>query len=133
MNQGEIDNESEVKDLPIRYFGSSTRSAAAIEAAVSATLSDKIYSIVSRGGRLDLDYPDSIKHLKAATLLMVGANDSKDIIELNKKALKQLKKAKAKEMIMVPNTDHLFEEEGAMEKVAYTAAKWFAKIINWNL
>jgi dienelactone hydrolase len=124
-----IENESGVKGLPIGYFGSSTGAAAAIEAAVSIPLLDKVYAIVSRGGRPDLAYSENIKNLKAATMLMVGAKDSKDIIDLNKKAFKQLKNTKAKELIMVPNAGHLFEEEGTMQQVADVSTRWFTKFI----
>ncbi len=69
---------SEVKDLPLGYFGSSTGAAAAIEASVvSDRLLEKVYAIVSRGGRPDLANLESIKNVKASTLLIVGAKDSK--------------------------------------------------------
>lgn len=123
------ENVPEVKDLPIGYFGSSTGAAASIEAAAYVPLSDKIYAIVSRGGRPDLAYSDSIKSVRAAIMLLVGTNDSKEIIELNKKALKQLKNAKSKELVMVPNAGHLFEGEGAIDKVADISTKWFDKTI----
>ena len=45
------------RDLPIGYFGASTGAAAAIEASSDPILnphSDRIYAIVSRGGRPDL-------------------------------------------------------------------------------
>jgi putative phosphoribosyl transferase len=53
-----------VKDLPIGYFGASTGAAAAIEAStttISIPLSNKIYAIVSRGGRPDLADSDALK------------------------------------------------------------------------
>ena len=82
-------------------------------------------AIVSRGGRPDLANIESIKNTKASTLLIVGAKDSKAVIDLNKKVLNQLKNAKSKELVMIPNAGHLFEEEGAIEQVADIAAKWF--------
>ena len=54
---------------------------------------------------------ESIKNVKASTLLIVGAKDSKAVIDLNKKVLKQLKNVKSKELVMIPNAGHLFEEE----------------------
>jgi dienelactone hydrolase len=125
-----VSNIQEVKGLPIGYFGASTGASAAIEAAVnvaSGPIPDQIYAIVSRGGRPDLADSDALRNLKAATLLVVGAKDSKDIMDLNKKALKQLKSAKAKDLAIVPNAGHLFEEPGTMEKVADLATQWFAK------
>ena len=72
-----------------------------------------------------------MKTVKAATLLIVGAKDSKEIISLNKNALKQLKNAKNKELIVIPNAGHLFdEEEGLMEKVTDITKQWFAKNLN---
>jgi putative phosphoribosyl transferase len=75
----------EVKDMHIGYFGVSTGAAAAIEAAAVATvesdsIQDKIYAIVSRGGRPDLADSAALRNLKAATLLIVGVKDSKDIL-----------------------------------------------------
>jgi hypothetical protein len=45
-------------------------------------------------------------------MLIVGAKDSKEIIDLNKRVLKHLKSAKSKELAMAPNAGHLFEEDG---------------------
>ncbi len=127
-----MENVPEVKDFSIAYFGSSTGAAAAIEtAATSATsLLYKKYAIVSRGGRPDLAYSDSIKNVKAATMLIVGTKDSKEVIELNKKALKQLKNAKSKELVMIENAGHLFDEEPKIfEKVADIAVNWFTSTL----
>ena len=99
-----IEIKADVKNLPIGYYGSSTGAAAAIEASI---LLDKVKAIVSRGGRPDLANIESIKNTKASTLLIVGAKDSKAVIDLNKKVLKQLKNAKSKELVMIPNAGHL--------------------------
>jgi putative phosphoribosyl transferase len=139
MDDNNVSSElsAKVKDLPIGYFGASTGTAAAIEATavvasayaytVSNTHSNKIYAIVSRGGRPDLSGSDALKTVKAATLLIVGAEDSKEIISLNKNALKQLKNAKYKDLVIIPNTGHLFEESGALERVAEITKQWFTK------
>jgi putative phosphoribosyl transferase len=120
-----------VKDLPIGYFGASTGAAAAIEACISNQNSDKIYAIVSRGGRPDLACSDALKTVKAATLFIIGEKDDKEIISLNKKALKKIKNAKTKYFIVIPKAGHLFdEEEGSMEKVAEIASQWFTKNID---
>jgi putative phosphoribosyl transferase len=68
-----------------------------------------------------------LKNVKAATLLIVGEKDSKEIISLNKKALKQLKNASDKDLIMISQAGHLFEEPGTIEKVADISTKWFKK------
>jgi pimeloyl-ACP methyl ester carboxylesterase len=75
---------------------------------------------------------DALRKVKSATLLIVGEKDSKEIITLNKKALKQLKNAKTKDLVIVPKADHLFDEdEGSMEKVAEIASQWFTKNIDY--
>ena len=125
-----LENTTEVKDIPIGYFGSSTGAAAALETSVDDSLFAKVYSIVSRGGRPDLANSDSIKNVKAAILLVVGSRDSKHVIELNKRTLKQLKNAKSNDLIMIPNAGHLFEEENTIEQVADIASQWFMKTLD---
>ena len=121
-----IDNVSEVKSLPVGYFGSSTGTAAAIEASVgSDPLLYKVSAIVPRCGRPDLADVVSIKNVKASTLLIVGTKDSKAVIDLNKKVLNQLKNTKSKKLVMIPNAGHLFEEEGMIEQVGEIASQWF--------
>jgi dienelactone hydrolase len=116
-----IHNVPKFNGLPIGYFGASTGAAAAIEASI---LFDKVYAIVSRGGRPDLAGPETIQNVTASTLMIVGSKDSEVLIDLNKKVFKQLKKAKAKDLLMIPNADHLFEEDGAIEQVADVTTKW---------
>ncbi len=109
------------RHLSIGYFGSSTGAAAALMAA--ARKSSLIKAVVSRGGRPDLA-GKALSLVTAPTLLIVGGED-KVVIELNQKALKELKSEKKLEII--PGSGHLFEEEGALEKVAKLAADWFNK------
>jgi putative phosphoribosyl transferase len=103
----------------IGYFGSSTGAGAALIAA--ARLGKRITAVVSRGGRPDLAGP-YLPQVKAATLLIVGGNDTA-VIELNEQALAQL--SGPKELRLIPGATHLFEEEGALEEVAHLAAEWF--------
>ena len=114
---------SETSALKIGYFGASTGSAAAIKAAVA--LQGKIKAIVSRGGRVDLA-EDALEKLGTPILLIVGENDE-DVIDLNQKSYEKIKSQKKIEII--PGATHLFEEEGALEKVADIAAKWFSEKI----
>jgi putative phosphoribosyl transferase len=132
------ENISEVKNLPIGYFGRSTGAAAAIESAAAAvndasnlnSVSNGIYAIVSRGGRPDLADSNAQKNVKAATLLIVGAKDSKEIIELNKQALQQLTGSKSKDLVIVPGASHLFyNNENIIEEVANITSEWFTKNI----
>ena len=106
------------QELRMGYFGASTGAAAAL---VAATGTPQISAIVSRGGRPDLA-DNALHEVKAATLLIVGSLDS-EVIKLNKKALNML--ACEKKIEIIPGATHLFEEEGAMEKVCVLAANWF--------
>jgi dienelactone hydrolase len=113
----------DTKNLLIGYFGASTGTAAAIVAAAKKPNND-IAAIVSRSGRPDLAGLDSLSKIKAPTLFIVGGNDSKKVIDLNKDALEQLGSDK-KKLVTVPNATHLFEEPGALEEVARLASGWF--------
>jgi putative phosphoribosyl transferase len=106
--------------LPVGYFGASTGAAAALSAA--ARLGDEIHAIVSRGGRPDLA-AESIPAVRAPTLLIVGGAD-RQVLELNKKAATLLRGER--EVAVVPGATHLFEEPGALERVAELAADWFS-------
>jgi len=103
----------------IGYFGSSTGAAAALIAA--ARLGERITTVVSRGGRPDLAGP-YLSQVRAATLLIVGGSDI-PVIELNEQAFAHL--SGPKELRLIPGATHLFEEEGALERVAHLAAEWF--------
>ena len=103
----------------IGYFGSSTGGGAALVADAESEI--PIQAIVSRGGRPDLA-GTALPLVKAATLLIVGAADTA-VVEMNRTALKQM--TCPKELRLVPRATHLFEEPGALEKVAEMAAEWF--------
>jgi putative phosphoribosyl transferase len=77
----------DTQNLIVGYFGASTGTSAAI---VVAAQGYDIAAIVSRSGRPDLAGLDSLSKIKAPTLFIVGGNDSKKVIDLNKEALKQL-------------------------------------------
>jgi putative phosphoribosyl transferase len=113
--------QSNTSSLGIGYFGSSTGAAAALAAA--AELGDRVGCIVSRGGRPDLA-GSALEKVKAATLLIVGGND-KPLIEMNQAAHARMRCEKAVEII--PGATHLFEEPGALERVAHLASDWFVK------
>jgi putative phosphoribosyl transferase len=111
----------EVLGLDIGYFGASTGAAAALMA--SAQLSDTIAAVVSRGGRPDLA-GEALGAVQAPTLLIVGGND-KQVITLSQQALAELECCE-KKLVIIPGATHLFEEPGALAKVAGMAAEWFA-------
>ena len=116
--------QPQTRDLRIGYFGSSTGGAAALVAAVD--LSQDIGAVVSRGGRPDLA-GEALPKVQAATLLIVGGNDD-IVIELNEQARDRMR-CEAK-LEVIPGATHLFEESGALEKVATLASDWFVKHLN---
>tara|TARA_R110000868_G_scaffold126481_8_gene333610 strand:- start:1078 stop:1746 length:669 start_codon:yes stop_codon:yes gene_type:complete len=121
-----VQQQIELKDLPIGYFGASTGAAAALKAA--AFYGKDIGAVVSRGGRPDLAFEDLPK-VTAPTLLIVGGWDEV-VITLNKKAYQNLHCERRLDII--PQATHLFEEKGKLEEVAYVSATWFAEYLNSN-
>jgi len=119
--------QPQAKGLKIGYFGSSTGAAAALIA--SADLGTTISAVVSRGGRPDLA-DKCLERVLAPTLLIVGGYDF-TVLELNQKAYKRIKVEK--ELKIIPRATHLFEEPGALEKVAFLAAEWFKKYLSGPL
>jgi len=114
--------EPQTKNLPVGLFGASTGAAAALE--VAAAMPDAIRAIVSRGGRPDLASRAALRKVKAATLLIVGGDDT-GVIELNEQAYAEL--GCEKRLEIVPGATHLFEEPGKLEVVARLAAQWFIR------
>lgn len=106
-------------DLLIGYFGSSTGGGAALVADAESDVPVK--AIVSRGGRPDLAGA-ALPRVKAATLLIVGGDDTA-VIEMNRQAHARM--ICPREMRLIPGASHLFEEPGALERVAEMAAEWF--------
>jgi putative phosphoribosyl transferase len=111
----------EARDLPIGLFGASTGAAAALQAA--AARPDRVRAVVSRGGRPDLA-GEALGHVRAPTLLIVGADDT-PVIPLNEAALRQME-APA-EMRLVPGASHLFEEPGTLAAASALARDWFVR------
>jgi putative phosphoribosyl transferase len=115
--------QEQTRHLRIGYFGSSTGAAAALVAA--AELPGEIDAIVSRGGRPDLA-GEALPKVQAPTLLIVGGNDH-IVIELNEEARQRMRCEVRLEI--VPGATHLFEEPGALERVAKLASNWFVRHI----
>jgi len=111
----------EARELPIGLFGASTGAAAALQAA--AARPHRVRAVVSRGGRPDLA-GEALEHVRAPTLLIVGADDT-PVIPLNDAALRRLK-APA-EMRLVPGASHLFEEPGTLAAASALARDWFVR------
>ncbi len=114
-----LETNQHTRGLKAGFFGSSTGGAAALEAA--AQRPERIHAVVSRGGRPDLAGPSLLK-VQCPTLLIVGERDEA-VLTLNREAFGRL--TCTKELVTIPGATHLFEEAGALEKVAVCAADWF--------
>ena len=112
-------SDGDTRGLSIGYFGASTGAAAALTAA--ARHPELVDAVVSRGGRPDLAR-SALARVVAPTLLIVGGQD-KEVHELNRQALQML--CCPKDLVVVPGATHLFEEPGALERVARLAEQWF--------
>ena len=109
--------ESRAAALPLAYFGASTGALTA-----AASLGSRVGAVISRGGRPDLAI--GLARVTAPTLLIVGGADL-EVLELNRQARGELRCPS--ELIVVPGAGHLFEEPGALERVAELAVEWFRR------
>lgn len=116
-----IGEQSDLKDLPLGYFGASTGAAAALAAA--AERPRMVRAVVSRGGRPDLAGM-LLAAVRAPSLFIVGENDA-EVLRLNRFAISQLPGATARRLEIIPGASHLFEEPGALDRVAVLAEAWF--------
>jgi putative phosphoribosyl transferase len=111
------------KNLRVGFFGASTGAAAALVAA--SRRPEVVGAIVSRGGRPDLA-GSALARVLAPTLLIVGGDDT-GVISLNRQALASLRGTR--QLAIVPGATHLFEEAGALERVADLANQWFLRYL----
>lgn len=109
-----------VRGLPVGLFGASTGAAAAL---IAAAGDESVRAVVSRGGRPDLA-GDALRDVTAPTLMIVGGRDPR-ILEANEIARRDL--AAPHRIEVIPGATHLFEEPGALERVAALAGDWFAE------
>jgi putative phosphoribosyl transferase len=107
------------RNLEVAYFGSSTGAAAALIAACKFHIS----SVIVRSGRTDLVDDDLLPQIVAPCLFIVGSEE-KTLININKQTIKKLRSTMKKELSIVPNASHLFEEEGSLETVANISTQW---------
>lgn len=119
-----IDKQSDYKDLNVGYFGASTGAASALAAAASLG-HDMVKAIVSRGGRPDLA-TGALESVHTPTLLLVGGLDTQ-VIKLNEMAYEKLNCNK--QLKIIPDASHLFEEPGKLEEVTRCASDWFEKYL----
>ena len=65
-------------------------------------------------------------NVKAPTLLIVGGPDEA-VIDLNQRAMGRMKRETPVRLEIVPGATHLFEEPGALDRVAHLARDWFTQ------
>lgn len=109
------------KNFPLGYFSSSSGTAAAINAAIRFK---KVKAIVSRGGRLDLVHPYFLSKHSVPILFIIGDKDY-FIIKTTKKNYKKIPKGTFKDIAVIPNATHFFDEPGALKKVLELSIGWF--------
>lgn len=118
---GWAESRPELLGLKVGYFGASTGGAAALGAAAGRP---EVAAVVSRGGRPDLAPDSALLAVRAPTLLIVGGADAQ-VLALNRRAMDRMSGPVALEV--VPGATHLFEEPGALERVAGLAREWFER------
>jgi dienelactone hydrolase len=116
-----IGRQPVLKNLGLGYFGASTGAAAALVAA--AERPQTVRALVSRGGRPDLAGA-ALKGVLAPTLFIVGGEDTV-VLDLNYSAMAQLPRQTKHKLEIIPGATHLFEEPGALDRVAALARDWF--------
>ena len=112
-------------NLEVAYFGSSTGAAAALIAACKF----HVNSIIVRSGRTDLVDNHLLQQIVSPCLFIVGSED-KRVININKQTIKKLRNAEEKELKIVPNCSHLFEQVGCLETVANISIEWLKNHFN---
>lgn len=112
--------QPDTRTLRVGYFGASTGGGAAVAAAADPRVA--VSAVVSRGGRPDLA-GSALSRITAPTLLIVGGRDLA-VLDLNRRAQQAMEAADCT-VVVVPGATHLFEEPGALERVAVLARDWF--------
>ena len=114
-----IINYESLSNLKIGYFASSTGAAAAL----IASAKKPVKSITIRSGRTDLVDNNLLGQIISPCLFIVGSKE-KSLLDISKQTMKKLRNAEEKELSIVQNASHLFEEEGSMEEVIEVATRW---------
>ena len=105
--------------LPLGYFGASTGGAVAMIGA--ARRPELVDTIVLRGARTDLA-DLAAPGIRCPTLVIVGGDDL-SILRLNQATMQRLRCLH--DLVVVPGATHLFEEPGALDRVAELTTAWF--------
>jgi pimeloyl-ACP methyl ester carboxylesterase len=106
--------------LPVGYCGVGTGAAAALVAA--ARRPNLVKAIVSRSGRPDLA-GGWLYDVRAPTLLIVGADDVA-VLDFNEEAYASLRCGR--ELLVIPDAGHLFEEPGTLAQATEASCRWLA-------
>jgi dienelactone hydrolase len=108
--------------LKVGYLGDRTGAGAALLAAAERPM--QVGAVVSRSGHTDL-VGTALACVQAPTLLIVGGNDY-PFITMNEDALAEIS-ARNKQLQVIPEATHQFQELGALEEVARLAGQWFKR------
>ncbi len=114
-------NNQLTKHLLVGYFSSSTGTAAALKASIKF---NEIGAIVSRSGRTDLVDKSILNKIATPTLFIIGGKDDL-VTSFNKRAYREITNTDSKDMAIIPNASHFFEEPGKIEEVSKVAIQWF--------
>lgn len=117
------------RSFKIGLFGSSTGAAAALNAAASQP--ELIRAIVSRSGRPDLASA-ALPEIHSPTLLIVGEQDQ-TVLDNSRIAIRRMNPWVKKELVVIPNASHLFEEPGALEQAGRLALNWFDRYLSLRI
>jgi pimeloyl-ACP methyl ester carboxylesterase len=119
-----IGQQNDLNAPGLGLFGASTGAAAAL--CCASLRPDHVRAVVSRGGRPDLAGP-MLRRVKAPCLFIVGGADDV-VVGLNRDAMEQLPATTERKLEITPGATHLFEEEGALDRVAVLARDWFRRV-----
>jgi len=111
-----------LSNLKIGYFASSTGAAAAL----IASAKKPVKSITIRSGRTDLVDKNLLDQIISPCLFIVGSKE-KSLLDISKQTMKKLRNAEEKELSIIQNASHLFEEEGSMKEVVEVATGWIKR------
>jgi putative phosphoribosyl transferase len=116
-----IGEQKNLNKLGLGYFGASTGAAAALATAAARPYIAR--AVVSRGGRPDLA-GSALGRVFAPCLFIVGGDDTV-VLRLNHEAIAELPRETERRLEIIPGATHLFEEPGALDRVAELARDWF--------
>ena len=117
-----IMNYESLSNLKMGYFASSTGAAATL----IASAKKPVKSITIRSGRTDLVDNNLLGQIISPCLFIVGSKE-KSLLDISKQTMKKLMNAEEKELSIIQNASHLFEEEGSMKEVVEVATRWIKR------